>query len=68
MSLYRRGDTIRGTILAFDGDALEHQRHCWSVKLNQSHHNEVLVDHCEWLTRINLGRVPEGVLERILEQ
>jgi hypothetical protein len=32
-------------------------RHCWTVKLNQSHHNEVIVDHGAWLTRINLNGV-----------
>jgi hypothetical protein len=37
--------------------------HCWSVQLDQSHHNEVLVDHGEWLTRINLSGVPTGIFE-----
>jgi hypothetical protein len=32
--------------------------HCWAVKLDESHHNEVLVDHGEWLTLINLSGVP----------
>lgn len=38
-------------------------RHCWSVELEESHHNEVLIDHGEWLTRIDLKGVPRGLFD-----
>lgn len=37
-------------------------RHCWSVELDASHHNEVLIDHGNWLTRVRLSGVPKGIL------
>lgn len=37
--------------------------HCWSVELDAPHHgNKVLIDHGQWLTRINLSGVPKGIL------
>lgn len=44
-------------------DAFAPVRHCWSVDLDESHHNEVLIDHGDWLTLIDLS----GVATRLFE-
>lgn len=36
--------------------------HCWSVELDQTHHNEVLIEYSDWLALIQLSGVPRGLL------
>ncbi|MCE3018844.1 MAG: hypothetical protein ACK56W_15345 [Pirellula sp.] len=37
--------------------------HCWSVELEESYHNEAIVEYSDWLALIRLSGVPRGLLK-----
>lgn len=38
-------------------------KHCWSVELDESHHNQAFIEYDEWFALIRLSGVPSGLFD-----